>query len=185
MQMIKRGKFLKLTMLLLSSLLITTASAAVYNLMYIDANVTSYTAKVYFTTTGADDAEVAGTEIGTGGTSVSFSSLSGWPNATRVYEKVVSINNTDSPKNCILAVKSISDGTKLDQLLFNVTIGSTVSSLDALSSSPSITFSLGTGSSSNPSATVAVQLKWKAAAQNNDVVTVVLELKVPDEGTNE
>ncbi|MGF3522399.1 MAG: hypothetical protein ACQXXJ_04800 [Candidatus Bathyarchaeia archaeon] len=177
MQVITRGKFLKLTMLLLSSLLITTASAAVYNLMAVDANVAPKTATVYFTTTGADDATAAGTTIGTNNTYVRFSSLSGWPNATRVYEKVVVIKNDNSgDRSCTLSVTSVSGVSDLDKLDFKV--GS--ETLDARTVSNSITFTVSGGSS----VTVEVQLKWKATAGSTPA-EVGLELKVNSEGDSE
>ncbi|MCX8150021.1 MAG: hypothetical protein N3D85_00725 [Candidatus Bathyarchaeota archaeon] len=175
---IKRGKFLKLVTLLLSSLLIATASAAVYNLMYIDAEVAPKTAKVYFTTTGATDATAAGTTVGTGGTYVSFNSLSGWKNATRVYDKVVVIKNDNTAtRNCTLRVNSTSGSVSdLDKLDFKV--GS--QTLDATTVNNSITFNI----SGNSSVDVEVRLKWKATAGNNPV-TITLELIVDAEGDSE
>lgn len=178
MQIIKRGKFLKLAMLLLSSLLITTASAAVYNLMYIDTNVTAYSAKVYFTTDGADDATEAGTTVGTNGTYVSFDSLSGWPNATRVYEEAVVITNTDtSSKQCTLSVNSVNNVGSLSALTFTVN-GTT---LTALTAGTSITFTV----SSGRSVPVEVRVQWSPTVTDGTTASVTLELKVPNEGNSE
>mgnify|MGYP001626211790 CR=1 FL=1 len=90
-----RRRLLRTLLLLLTSLLIVTASASVYNVMYMQASpIPAETAKVQFVT--ADDSTAAGASIGTNGTYVSFNSMSGWPNATRIYEAAVGIKNFDT-----------------------------------------------------------------------------------------
>lgn len=78
--------------LLLTSVLIATASATVYNYMYMQAApIGVEAAKVQFVD-GAD----ATCNIGDNATYVKITDMAGWPNATRLHEEAVKIESLDS-----------------------------------------------------------------------------------------
>jgi len=85
-------KSLKLLALLASSLLIATASAAVYYSMIMQPSVTIMGATVRFAQ-GND--WPAGSTLGNNGTWVGLA-LKAYPNATLTYEQPLNITNTDS-----------------------------------------------------------------------------------------
>lgn len=84
----------RLLTLLLTTLLIASASAAVYYSLTMDSTVTTATAPVIFVS-GTDSTE-AGAAIGTNGTYVNLASLTAYPNATLTYDEAIKINNTDT-----------------------------------------------------------------------------------------
>lgn len=86
-------KPIKLLTLVLTAMLIASASAAVYYSLNIDATVTTATPVVRFIA-GADATE-AGATI-TDGTYVVMTGLKAYPNATLTYTEAVKINNTDT-----------------------------------------------------------------------------------------
>jgi len=174
----------RLLCFLITSLLIATASASVYNLLYMQAiPISAKSAKVVFDN-GVDGTE-AGTSVGINGTYVKFTSLSGWPNATRVYENATVIKNVDSAVNfqCELRRNSWSGNTgSLDELyvrIFDAT-GTWQGTLDVKSNN-STTFTIPAGEVWR----VEWRIKWSATALSTDSVTVTLELKVIGEGTGE
>lgn len=176
-----RRKLLRTLFLFLAGFLIVTASASVYNLMYMQASpIPAETAKVQFVT--ADDSTAAGASIGTNGTYVSFNSMAGWPNATRIYEAAVGIRNFDNVARIIelkfdswsgsttnidyIYVKIFSDGT---QQGLTITVGTAGSSTGSLSIPADATWR------------VQWEIRWKAGALSTDSVSVVLQLIVTGE----
>jgi len=174
-------KLLRTFCLVLTSLLIVTASASVYNLMYMQAYpIPAESAKVQFVT-GADST-VAGASPGTNGTYVKFSSMAGWPNATRVYEDAIGIKNLDTAARTIelkydswsgdsaqidyIYVKVFSDGTQEGS---TITVGSAGSSTGSLSIPAGATWH------------VQWEIKWKAGALSTHSVSVTLQLIVTGE----
>jgi hypothetical protein len=116
-----RRRLVRTLLLFLAGLLIVTASASVYNIMYMQASpIHVETAKVRFTS--ASDSSAAGAHIGTNGTYVSFSNITGWPNATRVYEAAVGIKNFDTENHNIeLKFESWSGSTsKIDYIYVKI-----------------------------------------------------------------
>ena len=174
-------KLLRTLLFALTSLLIVTASASVYNLMYMQSYpIAAQAADVQFVT-GADST-AAGASIGTNGTYVRFNSMAGWPNATRVYEDAVGIKNLDTSDRTIelkfdswsgstanidyIYVKIFSDGTQQGS---PITVGTAGSS---------------TGSLSIPAGTtwrVQWEIKWAAGALSTNTVSVTLQLIVAGE----
>jgi|GEM_PF-1000249 len=179
-----KRKTLTLLMLLISSALIATASAAVYNLMYMQAMpISVQTAKVIFA--NGDDASEAGTTIGTNGTYVKFTSLSGWPNATRVYENASVIKNVDNVKNfeCQLSRDSWSGDTDyIDELYVKIydASGTWKGTVD-VKTGDSTSFTIPHGEIWR----VEWSIKWKAETPAGSTVTVTLALMVTGEGTSE
>jgi hypothetical protein len=174
-------KILRTFLLFLASLLIVTASASVYNLLYMQAfPISTEAADVQFVS-GADST-AAGASVGTNGTYVRFNSMAGWPNATRVYENAVGIQNLDTVARTIelkydswsgstanidyIYVKVFNDGTQQ---------GSTINVGTAGSSTGSLSIPAG--------ATWRVQweIKWTAEALSTNTVSVTLQLIVTGE----
>jgi hypothetical protein len=176
-----RRKLLRTLFLFLTGFLIVTASASVYNLMYMQASpIPAETAKVQFVT--ADDGDAAGASIGTNGTYVSLNSLAGWPNATRIYEAAVGIKNFDNVARTIelkfdswsgsttnidyIFVKVFSDSSQQGSA---ITVGAAGSSTGSLSIPSGATWR------------VEWEIRWKAGALSTDSVSVVLQLIVTGE----
>jgi len=100
---IKLAKSLKMALLLVSSLLIASVSAAVYNSLTLKSQISIQTQPVQFTN-GADTP--SGSTVNP---TYCVLSLSCYPNSTTTYEKAVNITNTDtSPHDIRLRHVSIS-----------------------------------------------------------------------------
>jgi len=179
----KKGQAsLEILALLLVALAITGVSAAVYNWLYMEFSpVTVEAAKVQFVS--GIDSEAAGASIGTNGTYVRFNSISGWPNATRIYEEIVKIKNFDSSSRVIrLEFDSWSGNTNYIEYIYvkvfdsgGVQKGSTI-----IVGSPGSS----TGDLTIPSGAewrVQWEIKWKAGAQLTHSVSAVLRLVVQGE----
>ncbi len=182
MQVIRRSKLLKITTLVLSSVLLATASASVYNLMYGDATVTAYAAKLYFDSTGAADATAAGTVVGTNHTSVMFTSLSGWPNATRVYTETAFLKANSSFTGCVITAPQVTD-SNVNTLKMTLYDGSTQKAqLNLLNANPTTgTFDISSGDSWR----IQWEIQWKPGVTADHYVTTTLTLNVPNEGASE
>lgn len=176
-----RRKLLRLFFLCVTSMLIATASAAVYNYMYMQSSpISAEAAKVQFVA-GADST-AAGASIGTNGTYVELNSMAGWPNATRVYEDAVGIRNLDTSNRTIelkfdswsgsttnidyIYVKIFSDGTQEGD---TINVGVAGSSTKSLSIPGTTTWR------------VQWEIKWEAGALSTDAVSVTLQLIVTGE----
>jgi len=88
-------KEMKLLGLLLTSLLIASASAAVYYSMEMRSNVTTATPFVKFVA-GNDSTEAGAADYATDGTYVRLAGLKAYPNATLTYDQAINITNTDT-----------------------------------------------------------------------------------------
>lgn len=178
----KKGQTsLEVLALLLVALAITGVSAAVYNLFRMEFSpVTVESAKVQFIL-GADSS-AAGANIGVNGTYVSFNSISGWPNATRIYEEIIKIKNFDSSNRVIrLEFDSWSgDTSAVDYVYVKVFDGST---------QKGSTIYVGSSGSSTGDLTIPAgaewrvqwEIRWKAGAQSTQSVSVALRLIVQGE----
>jgi hypothetical protein len=169
---------------LLSASLLMTVSAAVYNYMYLQASsIGSEIAKVTFVK--GTDATAAGTSVGTNGTYVQFTSMSGWPNATRVYENATVIENNDNAVDfaCELSRYSWGGSTgSIDELYVKIYNDSALQgTLDVKQDGNHTTFTIPHGEVWR----VEWTIKWNAAALSTDSVSVTLMLKVTGEGTGE
>lgn len=179
-----KRKMLRLLFFLLSALLVVPVSAAVYNILYIQASPISVkTAKIVFA--NGSDAPQAGTVIGTNGTYVKFTNLAGWPNATRVYQNASLVKNTDTAISfpCTLSRSSWSGNTgDLAQLyvqIYNST-GTWEGTLNVVAGNTT-TFTL------PPGQTWRVQwtIQWVATAPATDSVSVTISLQAIGQGTGE
>ncbi len=171
-----KKKTLRLLCFLLSALLVTTASAAMYNYMYLEASpIGAEAPKVRFVT-GND----ATSTIGDNGTYAKITNMAGWPNATRVYEDALGIENLDSiPHTCELMYDSwtgdTSNVTYIYVKIFN-TVGGTQQG-----STLSITAGNSTGTFDLPASTtwhIQWEIRWNGGALSTYTVSVTLKLKV-------
>ena len=183
---ILRNKPLKLLTLLLTSMLIATASAAVYNYMYMQSSgISAKAAKVTFVT--AADSTAAGFSPGTNGTYASFNSMAGWPNATRTYQAACGIQNSHTAAveielkfdqagdwsgdtgwvdSMTVILRDSAGGTQQGN---TITVGSAGSSTSAINIPASTTW------------VVEWNIKWNATAQSTHQVSVKLTLIVTGE----
>jgi len=179
-----KRKTLRLLCFLLSALLMMTVSAAVYNYMYLEATpIVVKTAKVIFA--NGTDADAAGTVVGNNGTYVRFTSLSGWPNATRVYENATVIKNIDDTMDfaCELSRYSWNGPGSIDELYIRLFDNTNTyhSTVQVHGASNSTTFTVG----ANEVWRVEWVIKWSATALSTDSVSVTLALRVTGEGIGE
>ena len=180
------GKLVKVSLLLITSILIVTASASVLNSMYMQASpISAETAKVQFVT--AADSTAAGATVGTNGTYVMLNSLSGWPNATRTYQAAVGIQNLDTGAhafelkfdqagdwsgdtgNIALLTVIVRDSAGGAQQGTTITVGTPGSSTGSLSLPASTTW------------VVEYNIRWAAGALSTNSVQVTLTLSVTGE----
>jgi uncharacterized MnhB-related membrane protein len=179
-------KLLKTFLLLLSSLLIITATASVLNAMYMQASlISAETAEVQFVT--AADSTAAGASVGTNGTYVMLNGMAGWPNSTRTYQAAVGIQNFDTAARTIelkfdqagdwsgdtanidsitVIVRNSAGGTQRGS---TITVGTAGSSTGAISIPASTTW------------VVEWSIKWAAGALSTNTVAVTLTLTVTGE----
>ncbi|MEM2994535.1 MAG: hypothetical protein QXI91_00750 [Candidatus Bathyarchaeia archaeon] len=179
----KKRKLLRVFLLFLASALVVTATASVYNLLYMETSqITAETAKIQFV--NAADSSAAGATIGTNGTYVSFNNMAGWPNATRVYEAAIGIQNLDSTSRTIelkfvswsgntnnidyitVVVRDSAGGNQRGQVINVGASGSTTGSINIQASETLV---------------VEWNIKWKAGASATDSVTITLQLVVTGE----
>jgi len=172
-----KRKMLRLLCFLLSALLVTTASAAVYNYVYLQASpIGVEVPKVRFVS-GLD----AVSTMGTNDTYAKITTMAGWPNATRVYEDALRIENLDNVDHtCDLMFDSWSGNTAnvtyIYVKIFNATAGGTQQG-----STLSVTAENSTGPFNLPATTIYCvqwEIKWNGDALSTYTVDVALKLKV-------
>ena len=105
---VKFKKSLKIVTLLVTALIIATASATTYNYMYQIGNISVEGLTLTWTTTGATDATAAGTSIT--GSTCTLASLEGPAGGTKIYSNPVRLTASgDTTFN--LKIGSISGST--------------------------------------------------------------------------
>jgi len=169
-------KSLDLIVLLVISMLVVTASAAIYNYMYLEASSIGAEAPLVKFVSGSD----ATSTLGTNDTYAKITDMAGWPNATRVYEDALRIENLDGDlHSCELMFDSwdgdISNVTYIYVKIFN-TVGETQQG-----STLSVTTGNSTGTFDLPASTtwyVQWEIKWDGGALSTYTVDVTLMLKV-------
>lgn len=179
----KKRKLLRTFFLFLASILVVTATASVYNLLRMETSqITAETARIQFIS--AADSLAAGATIGTNGTYVSFNSMAGWPNATRVYEAAIGIQNMDNTARTI-ELKFDSWGGNTNNIEYIIIVvrdsaGGNQQGQAINVGTPSST----TGPINIPASTTHVvewRIKWKAGTPATNSVTVTLQLIVTGE----
>jgi hypothetical protein len=179
-------RLLRTFLLFLASLLIVTASASVYNYMYMQSvSIGAEAADVQFVT--AADSTAAGASVGTNGTYVRLTSMAGWPNATRTYQAAVGIQNLDTVARTIeLKFDSAGDWSGDTSNIDSITV---IVRDTAGGTQQGATINVGTAGSSTgaisiPASTTWVvewNIKWAAGASSSNTVSVKLTLIVTGE----
>jgi len=181
-----KKKLIRLLCFSLTSLLVMTVGAAVYNYMYMESfGISAKAAKVTFVS--AADSIAAGFTAGTNGTYAYFNSMAGWPNATRTYQAACGIQNSHTASVTIelkfdqagdwggdigqidsmtVIVRNATGGTQQGS---TITVGSAGSSTGAINIPASTTW------------VVEWNIKWNANARSTHRVSVKLTLIVTGE----
>ena len=171
---ILRNKPLKLLTLLLTSAIIVTASATVYNYMYMQSfGISVEAAKITFV--AGDDSTAAGFSPGTNGTYASVNSMGGWPNATRTYEQACNISATAAVSFELQYDSWSGDTGQVDSMTVIIRNGAGTqqgSTITVGSTSSTGTISIGAGEEWS----VEWNIKWNANAQTIHSVDVTLQL---------
>lgn len=169
----------KLVTLLLSSLLIVTASASIYNYMYLDASVGVEGIDLEWKL-GADNS-TAGTQIAEA--TATLTNLKGPPNGTRIYGDPVRLNNTGSAETFDLLIDGVSGSTaNLSSLIvriYNVTNDASIENLTVWSSGSQGSDLTGLSIGSLHEWRCQWEITWKSIAITSDSVTVNLKIEVP------
>jgi hypothetical protein len=113
-------KEMKLVTLLLTSLLIASASAAVYYSMVMQSSVSTSAADVAFVA-GNDSTTAGATGYTTDGTWVNLASLKAYPNVTLTYDQAINISCTGSNHQFKLTHSSITNGTAAISNFYSIT----------------------------------------------------------------
>ena len=116
-------KPLKLLTLLLTAMLIATASAAVYYSLTMTSTVGVFGTNVYFVVGNDNDTAGLVVTLGGNGTTVVLTGLRAYPNATFTYEDPVRVRNNGTQVNVRLRHVSIS-GAADDFVFVNFTLQS-------------------------------------------------------------
>ncbi|MEM1536636.1 MAG: hypothetical protein QXT10_01520 [Candidatus Bathyarchaeia archaeon] len=172
-------KIAKLVTLLATSLLIATASAAIYDYMYLNATV-GVQGMALAWVKGADGDD-AGTNIN--GVTAALTKLKGPPNGTRIYADPIRLNNTSAQNvNFDLLIDTVSGST--DQLS---SIIIRIYDMNASVWVQNITI-WGNGQKGND-VSLTIQgnhmwrfqweITWKSTATTSHSVTVNLKVRVP------
>jgi len=180
----KMRKGLKLLTLLISTLLIATASAQVYNYMLMDATVSVKGAPAKFVANEPDFTNCTGS-LADNDQQVSFSTMQGVKGALTPY-KPVNITNNDAADRQIELVYDSWDGDSLTTL-YNITItmynstntqqGNSVV-LRPTSEGTSVTTSGEVTITGSATWLVKWEIWWKGTALDTDSVKVYLQLVV-------
>jgi len=174
-------KSAKLIILLISTLLIATASASIYNYMYQNATI-GVEGMTLEWVSGADGSS-AGTQIN--GVTCTLTDLKGPPNGTRTYGDPVRLNNTGiSSTTFNLTIDQVSgDTAQMDSVvvrLYNFTNDASMGTLTVWSG--------GSQGSDLTSLTIGANgtqwrfqwdIKWKSTATTSHQITVNLKIQVP------
>lgn len=172
-------KTAKLVMLLISTLLIASASAAIYNYMYQDASI-SVEGMALAWINGADNA-TAGTQID--GVTSSLTNLKGPPNGTRVYGDPVRLNNTGATSVTFdLMIDQVTgDTAEMDSItvrLYNVTNSASMGNLTVWSGGATGTDLTSLSITANTQWKLQWEIKWKSSATISHTVDANLKVRV-------
>jgi len=187
-------KEMKLVTLLLTSMLIATASATVYFGLTMKATVTTTAVPVVQFVTGDDSGSSAADAVISGdGTWVSLNGLKAYPNVTLTYEQAVNVSNTDGTAHSIkLTHSSISPASGWDVANFTSITFKLVNAAGSTVATYAYTVS-GTGASStwttpssatyyslpnNTEWTIRVEIVTKPSATGGVVINIEMKLDV-------
>lgn len=173
-------KSLKFVTLLITALLIATVSAAIYDYMYLNANVGVQGMSLEWVS--GDDGTDAGTSIS--GVTATLTNLKGPPNGTRIYADPVRLNNTGgSSVTFDLTIDAITGDTgQLDSIYVKIYSLNTSSWIQNMTIWANGAQGSGANNLQIPTGHLwrfQWEIKWKSTATTSHSVTVNLKLKVP------
>jgi len=173
-------KSAKLIILLISSLLIATVSATVYNYMYQDATIGVEGLPLAWIN-GTDSTD-AGTQIN--GVTCTLTQLKGPPNGIREYPDPVRLNNTGASSVTfdLLIDQVTSDTAQMDSIivrLYNVTNSASMGNLTVWTSGSQGSDLTSLTITENTQWRFQWEIKWKSTAQLSHSVTVNLKVRTP------
>lgn len=170
-------KRLDFLVILLTSMFVIAASAAVYNYMYIEASSINVETPYIKFVSGTDATSV----IGDNGTYAVITSMKGWPNATRIYEDALRIQNLDNDPHSFELIFDSWNGDISYILYIYVKIFDTPGGTQQ-NSTLSVTGQNSTGTVTIPATTIYYvqwEIRWNATALSTHKVDVTLKMKVP------
>ena len=172
-------KALKFLGLLISAMIIATASAALYDYMYLNATVS---------VEGIALKWVNGTDSGSAGTSINgltatLANLKGPPNGTRVYPDPVRLNNTGGTSVLFnITVSEVAGATanmsSIIVRIYNMTDSASIKNVTVWDGTKG-TGETGLSIGAKYEWRFQWEVTWKAIAVTSDTVTVNLKLQVP------
>jgi hypothetical protein len=173
-------KSLKLITLLITSMLIATVSATIYDYMYLDADIGVEGMSLAWTL-GADN-ETAGTQIN--GVTATLTQLKGPPNGTRIYADPVRLNNTGvSQVTFDLLVDTVSgDTSELDSIyvrIYSLNTSAWIQNVTVWESGAKGSDATGLPIPADNMWRFQWEIKWKSTATTAHSATVNLKIKVP------
>ncbi|MBS7616951.1 hypothetical protein KEJ45_07125 [Candidatus Bathyarchaeota archaeon] len=172
-------KILKLTTLVITSLLIATVSAEVYNNLFLTASVGVEGLNLVWDKTGIDSGVLADIS----GATCTLSGLNAPKGGSRTYSKAIGINATATTTFGIEVVSVTGDGTSnLDYIFIEIYDGSnnlkgnlTVWNEGAKGNTPVQNLSI----NANEAWRLEWHIAWKTTAAESDSVTVSLKVTTP------
>jgi hypothetical protein len=173
-------KSLKLVTLLISALLIATASATIYDYMYLNGNVGVQGMALAWVT--GNDGTDSGTSIN--GVTASLTNLKGPPNGTRIYADPVRLNNTGASSITYdLLIDAVSgDTTYLDSIyvrIYSINTTLSIQNVTVWASGAKGSDVIGLNIPADNIWRFQWEITWKSTATVSNSVTVNLKLKVP------
>lgn len=172
-------KSAKLILLLISTLLIATANATIYD--YMNLNATVGVQGMYLAWVNGDEATSAGTQIN--GVTATLTNLQGPPNGTRIYADPVRLNNTGTSSITFdLLVDTVSGNTEnLDSIyvkIYSMNTTTWIRNATIWENGAKGTDETNLSIPNNNMWKFQWEITWKSTA-TTDSVEVNLKLKVP------
>ena len=173
-------KSMKLIVLLISSILIATVSATIYD--YMNLNGTVGVQGMSLAWLDGDDASSAGTQIN--GVTATLTQLKGPPNGTRIYADPVRLNNTGASAGSFnLTISSVTGNTSyLDSIyvrLYSLNTSAWTGNLTVWNAGAQGSDLTGLSIPENNLWRFQWEITWNAAATTSNSVTVNLKIQVP------
>jgi hypothetical protein len=173
-------KILKFTTLLITSLLIATVSAQIYDYMYLNANVGVQGMALAWIS--GPDGDSAGTQIN--GVTATLTSLKGPPNGTRIYADPVRLKNTGASQVTFdLLIDTVGGDTgylnSIIVKIYNTNSSAWVQNVTIWGNGGKGSDVAGLSISSGHIWRFQWEITWNANATTSHSVTVNLKIKVP------
>ncbi len=176
------SKSMKFLTLLLSSMLIASASALVYYSLSMTSTITTATADNVYFVSGAD-ASTAGTSIFNNNKSATLSTLKAYPNMTMSYDDPLRVRNNHTSTSFTVRLRHVSrtgDAANFEFISFTLNTTTTVS-LNYTSNGATWTDPSATGwvtVSANTEYAIIVQTRANATATIDQIATIEIAVDV-------